>query len=108
MEFKQEPNKIEKARNQKILQDTFLSNLSSVLSIYPNLSMHQHLEGIKAKLSKINKESKFDIGKNTDEKYVKAIEKYLQDLELDPPQLWNVGSDLISEEDITEFYERNS
>lgn len=108
MEFKQEPNKIEKTRNQRIQQDSFLSNLSVIFSVYSNMSMMQHLDGIKAILSKVNKESKFEIGKNTDEKLLKATEKYLQELELDPPPLWNTGSDYLEDGDLIEFYERNS
>lgn len=108
MEFKQEPNRLERARNQKILQDSFLSTLSTVFSIYPNLSMLQHLEGIKLKLSKINRNIKIESGKNNDERFVKATEKYLQDLELDPPQLWNQGEDELTEIDINNFHERNS
>mgnify|MGYP003595961255 CR=1 FL=1 len=109
MEFKPELTKLEKQRNQKILHDSFLSSFSSILSIYPNLTIHEHLEGIKQKLSKINKA----VGGKTsvqfgDERLVKACEKYLQELENDPPQLWGTGSDAIDENDIFEFYERNS
>lgn len=113
MEFKQEPNKIEKARNQKILQDSFLSTLSTIYSIYPNLTMSQHLDGIKRGKGATdgnpkNPNTKFvDTNKWSDEKLVKATEKYLQELEQDPPQLWGQGDDFLSEESINDFYDRN-
>jgi len=109
MEFKQEPNKIEKARNQKILQDSFLSNLSTILSCYPNLTINQHLDGVKLKLSQLNRSvGGKDFIKQSDERIVRATEKYLQDLENDPPQLWNQGEDAILGNEIEDFYERNS
>ena len=109
MDFKPELSKAEKQRNQKILHDSFLSSFSSILSIYPNLTIYEHLDGIKQKLSKINRAvgGKAFI-QHGEERLVKACEKYLQELENDPPQLWGTGSDMIDENDILEFYERNS
>jgi hypothetical protein len=109
MEFKPEQSKTDKIRNQKILQDSFLSTLSNILSIYPNLTINEHLDGIKLKLSKLNRAvGGKDNVKYGDERLVKACERYMQDLENDPPQLWGTGADGLTEEDIIDFYDRNS
>ena len=114
MEFKQEPNKVEKARNQKILQDTFLSTLSGGFAIHNNLTMADHLKGILRSKGATDKNPKnpdakfIDPFKWSDEKLVRATEKYFEELDSDPTQLWNTGDDYLTDEEIEDFYARNS
>ena len=113
MEFKQEPNKLERARNQKMLQDSLISNLSMLFAVYPSIPMVEHLRGILRAKGSTDRNPKYLNAKAidpftwTDEKLVKATEQYLRELEQDPPQLWGTGEDELTEEQIEEFYERN-
>ena len=114
MEFKPEQNKLDKARNQKILQDTCLSTLSAGFAIHNNLTIAEHLRGILRGKGATDTNPKNPTAsfvnpfKWTDEKVVRAAEKYFEELEQDPTQLWNAGEDFLTEQDIEEFYERNS
>lgn len=114
MEFKPEPNKLDKARNQKILQDTFLSTLSAGFAIHNNLTIAEHLRGIlrskgATDTNPKNPDASYIVPfKWTDEKLVRAAEKYFDELEQDPPYLWNSGEDFLTEDDLLNFHERNS
>lgn len=113
MKFKQEPTKLERARTQKILRDAFCSNLSTVFSLYPNMTMCQHLDGILRSKGVTDKNPKDPTAKFltfkswSEERLVRSSEKYLEELESDPPQLWGADEDELSEDDIENFYDRN-
>jgi hypothetical protein len=99
MEFKKQKTRLERERDNRVIISSLSSLMDRTFSIYPNLTASQHISSVMRSKGATDKNPKHSDAKFEDpyhwsnEKLLSKWEKYYEELEKDPPQLWNEEED---------------